>query len=284
MSTVIVADQLQAKLNGQWYDMWTRIRAGSLDAARASQGMQLVQEDRWDKQVDVPYANERVPSTLGYPESFMWHTAKEQEEFWRSQKPTRKLDASHITDLAKRIYDQCLPPGMETIGVWPKYSRLGGLYTATGTIFGLIAKARSFKNWRGDEILSPGYWRHTIKTAGCLERLDRYQPGDYFVVPIQGGKLWVGASIRHARSRYAEAEFGLCPYSGVCILAANPNRITGDGQLYMDMAGCEWAPYAGGDFYSSAYFGWYVGQLNFDCRYVGHASVSCGSASGFLPQ
>ncbi len=284
MPTTSVADQLVKKLHFQWLDLWARVMAGSVDPNRASKGLQLVQEDRWDKQVEIPYANECVPSTLGYPDGFRHRAPAEQLEFWKSQKLTKKLDGSHVLDLAKRIEDAGLPQGAEGIGVWPKFSRLGGLYLATKRIFDLIDGTRGFKNWRGEEIGKKEYWRHTIKAAGCCQRLDEYQPGDYFVVPFQFGKLWVGASLRHGLVRYAPTEFGLCPYSGGCLLLTHPDRITGDSQLYMDLGGCEWSPNAGGAFYYSARFCWNDGRLNFDIRIIDNAYSNCGSASAFVPQ
>lgn len=289
--TVTVADEEKDKLavlgkiaSQQWWDLIRRIKEGGLDAARACQGLQAVIENRWDRREDLPYANERVPSNLGYPEGFRFRTPAEQLGYWKSQKLTSKLDGQHVIDLTKRIEDAGLPAGAESIGVVPKFSRLGGLYRATEQVFDLIAGSCDFQNWRGNEIVKKEYWRHTIKTAGFFQRLDEYQPGDFFVFPFQFGKFWAGASIRHGRVRFSEWEFGLCPYSSGCLLLPHPDRITGDGQLRADLLGCEWSPYAVGDFFSSAFFCWFDGRLCFDFRSIGYADPGYGSVTAFAPQ
>jgi len=272
------------KVDDQFGDLRRRIKEGSVDPMRASQGLQAVIENRWDKREDLPYANERVPSTLDYPQDFRYRTPAEQLEYWRAQKATRKLDANYVPDLVKRIEDAGLPAGMAGIGIWPKFSRLGGLYKAVNLIFCLISASRDFNNYRGGEITSRKHWRHTIQTAGCLQRLDEYQPGDYMVVPVDFGKFWAGASIRHWQVRCMPMQFGLCPFTGGCLLLTHPNRITGDGQLYLDLGGCEWSPLADGDFYCSAHFDWCESRLDFGSRDVGNPYARCGVGVASVPQ
>jgi hypothetical protein len=61
-------------------------------------------------------------------------------------------------------------------------------------------------------------------------------------------------------------------------VSASPKNI-----LVLPMKTGKNAPNADGDFYNSANFNWYDGQLNFDNRNVDNANVNYGSASGFLP-
>jgi len=288
MATRVVKGELYDRLDGKLFEIKRQIRQPNgygFDPEKLDKLLQQGIEGKFKAEAeDLPYANERTPSNYGYPPEFRFRSPAEQLSFWQSHKLTKKLNDNHVAGLVKRIEDAGLASGAEAIGVWPKFSRLGGLYPVTKKIFALLAGSRDFNNYRGDEIGKKENWRHTVKTAGCFQWLDEYQPGDYFVVPFQFGRHCAGASVRYARVRLSEAEFGLCPYSGGCLLLTHPDRITGDNQLYLDLGGCEWSPHADGGFCSSAFFCWSGGRLGFGSGNVGSAYAGYGLVSAFAPQ
>ncbi|MFA6594121.1 MAG: hypothetical protein WCT16_02575 [Candidatus Buchananbacteria bacterium] len=281
---VVVTGELYHWIDGKLFEIKQQIRQPNgyeFDPHELGEFLQRGIDGKFEGTTNLPYANERVPSSYNYPPKFRFRSPAEQLSFWQAQKLTKKLDGSQVADLVKRM---SLAPGAEAIGVWPKFSRLGGLRPAAKKIFALLTDSRDFCNYRDDEIGWKECWRHTVKTAGCFQRLNEYQPGDYFVVPLQFGRRWSGASIRHARFRLSETEFGLCPYSGGCLLLTHPDRIIGDNQLYMDMAGCEWSPGAGDDLRYSAGFDSCDDRLEFDRNIVDSAHAYYGSVSAFAPQ
>ena len=229
-------------------------------------------------QLDVlPYADEVVKSTAQYPAGFRFRTPQEQLDFLLKHFPA--FDASHVLELSKGV----LPDSAEAWAVIPKPSKLGGLYKALEVVLGLLGQSRKFTNWR-EGALTDKHLRLVEKTAQVYARLEQETLGDFLVFSFQFGMRWRGCSVRHAQVRFAENEFGLDPYAVTCLLLTHPDRITGQEQLYIDCAGCDYDPAASGS------FGWCLG---FDWRYsyglldlyyygTGDANRLWGAVSGFL--
>ncbi|OGY42994.1 MAG: hypothetical protein A2Y67_03330 [Candidatus Buchananbacteria bacterium RBG_13_39_9] len=227
----------------------------------------------------LPYADEQTESSYCYPEGFRIRTPQEQVEILLKLFPN--LDASHVAELASGE----LPEWAEGWAVILKPEKVGNTYhTALEAVLGLIANDRKFQNWR-EGTLTEKHLRLKEKTAQTHAKLNE-QPGDFWVFPFQFGKKWAGHSVRNAQVRFADKEFGLGPYEVAILLLTHPDRITGQGQLYIDCAGCEYSPAADGDFFACLDFCWNnsCGQLGLDDDGTDDVSGQWGAASGFLAQ
>jgi hypothetical protein len=229
----------------------------------------------------LPYADEEVESTYGYPKGSQVRSAIEQVKALLALKPFKKLDASHVEELASGE----LPEGADGWAVIPKLESLGKTYhKALQEALNLITKDRKFKNWREGE-LTEKHLRLTDKTAQAHAELNE-QPGDFYVFPFQFGIKYRGRSVRRARVLFTETEFGLGAYEVAILLLTHPDRITDREQLYIDCAGVEYTPSASGVFFACLVFCWFGNSerlaLNYDRTY--YYLEQWGSASGFLPQ
>lgn len=153
-------------------------------------------------------------------------------------------------------------------------------------IFKALTKSRDgkFKNyWEGQ--LGPEYLRRHAQTAAKLEEVVQQQPNsDVLILPGQFGIRHRGRSVRRAREVFTPSEFGVGAKDGGTMLLTNPVRPQHYDDLWLDMAGDEFAPGADGDFCRAPYFLFGDGQLEFDSSRVSSASEDYGSASLVLPQ
>jgi hypothetical protein len=148
----------------------------------------------------------------------------------------------------------------------------------------MIASKRKFYNYR-DGQLGAEYLRQHAKTVKMFQKLgDEQKDHDILVVPAQFGLRHKGRSVRRAREVFAANEFGLGAFAIGIMLLTHPERLNRHGDLWMDCAGDEFAPFADGDFSRSPVFEFIGGRLKFGTRDVSDASGSYGSVSGFVPQ
>ena len=227
----------------------------------------------------LPFADEQTESSFGYPDGFRTRTVQEQLEVLKKHFPN--LDASHVQELAKGE----LPEWAEGWAVIPKPEKVGTYHEALAMAIDLLVKKdRKFKNWR-EGALTEKHLRLKEKTAQAHAKLNK-QSGDFWVIPFQFGLKWRGHSVRNAQVRFAESEFGLGPYEVAILLLTHPDRITGQGQLYIDCAGCEYSSGADGDFSACLYFYWndYYKPLVLYYYRTDYVYRQWGAGSGLLSQ
>lgn len=289
--TVRVLDDILGRLARRQADLFCRVAEGSIDAEQAMIGLQLISEGKFaviSKTVrmvkdDLPYANEKTDITYTYPLDYKVRPAFQQAKFWK--KYYNKLDDSHIEQLRS---GGALPNWADGWLVCPKPTAISDLKEIPGEeppsfddhwrlarvrILDLLKKVsenfcNSLKGMLGHE-----YSRLTDLTAEILERLCKETPGDFLVLPFQSGLRWRGCSVRHARVRFEENEFGMCTFLVGCLLASHPERITVDNYLYVDCSGEERAPYGAGNFSAAPSFRRQKYQYN-DKFYLGFYWVS----------
>ena len=235
--------------------------------------------ERIELQKVLPYADEEVKSNYDYPEGFRIRTVQEQVEILLKHFPY--LDASHVEELASGE----LPEKAEGWAVIPKPNIVGDTsVSALDVILGLIVNDRKFENWREGQ-LTEKYVQLTEKTKVAHATLNQ-QLGDFWVIPFQFGKLYRGRSVRRARVCFDETEFGLGVYEVAILMLTHPDRIVGSNQLYMDCAGIEYSPNAGGDFFACLYFYWrsYYRRLGLYYSRTDDTGKKWGAVSGFLSQ
>jgi len=234
--------------------------------------------ERTELEKVLPYADEETESSYGYPDGFLIRTPQDQVEILLKHFP--KLDASHVQELASGE----LPNWAEGWAVIPKPEKIGTYHEALAKAIELLAKDRKFQNWREGE-LTEKHLRLKEKTLQAHAKLNE-QPGDFWVIPFQFGKKWAGHSVRNAQVRFADNEFGLGPYEVAILLLTHPNRITGQGQLYIDCPGCEYCPDGDGDFFACLNFRWssFYEPLALNYDRANDVSAQWGAVSGSFAQ
>jgi len=230
----------------------------------------------------LPYADERVESTFGYPEGFIFRTPEEQVLSLLQIFPA--LDASKVPSLVPKIHHELA----EFTPVIPKWQSIAKTYGEALLL--VVAKLKllhgdKFKNYREDK-LTDEYVRLVEKTRLVYQQLTSNQKGDFLVFDAQFGKRWAGASVRHGQERYLKEEFGLGPYETGILLLTHPDRVTGNNQLYIECAGIEYRDNPKGLFSLCLYFRWGgVDQpLELLYRRIDDRYERWGLVSGFRPQ
>lgn len=234
---------------------------------------------------ELPYANEALESTYGYPEGWHPKSVPDQLAVLQQIEEFRALDASQVNKMAEIIKDFFkLPEGADGLFVIPKPSKVACSYNdATVLMTKLMAQSREdWFNYQEGE-LGPKYLRLTGRTQRAIAKLEKETPGDFLVIPVQTGLRHRGRSVRRARVMFSSNEFGLGPYAVSTILLVNPERLQKDGDLSIYCAGCEYFSSVSNLFDSCPCFFWGVGRPEFSCIGAsGHSHRDCGSASGFL--
>lgn len=176
--------------------------------------------------------------------------------------------------------------GAEGNFVVPRWQAIAPTYgEAVEIVLGLLSTdyGGRFKNWREGKLGSDRL-RQSDKSASAWDTLWKTQRSDILVVSAQFGIRHRGRSVRRAREVFVSAEFGLGAFAVGIMLLTHLDRLQNVNDLWLDCAGDEYAPAAGGEFVSAPIFDFSDGELRFGSRGVGGASGGCGSASAFLPQ
>ena len=290
MNTVVVGDSDGTPF-GLLEELMKQLKAGAKDPLKGLTENQLRAFLEHRNPFDLvqisailPYADERVASSFGYPSGFRFRTPRAQVQSLRELFP--QLDASHVKSLVKAKGKR--HPQAEFTPVVPKWQSIAKTYgEALMIVVALLKKLHGdkFNNYRGEK-LTDAHVQLIEKTTLAYQQLGASQPGDFLVFDAQFGKRWAGASIRHGRVRYLEEEFGLGPYEVGILLLTHPDRITGIDQLYIDCAGCEYRDDPKGSFSLCLYFFWSGINQQLVLRYhgIGPQNRQWGSVSGFLPQ
>ena len=246
----------------------------------------------------LPYADERVASNYGYSPDHRDLTADEQVVSLRKIFPELTIgdeDVNRIVD----VFGKPVLEGAESKKLMYDYrevAKLAGVSLkgkaeievyciAVQVVIDRLKQlhGKKFHNYR-EGALTPSHMKVVEKTSSAHTALRETQ-GGIWVVDTQFGKLWAGASVRHAQVRFAGNEFGWGPYGVTSQLLTHPNRITSREQLYIDCAGVEYTPNASGDFSACLNFNWNNNNERLELNYnrTDNYNEQWGSASGFLP-
>lgn len=275
MTTRVVTDDKLGVLARRQNELFRRVQQGTLPVDEILQELQQLIEGKLSI---LPYADEEVESTYGYPKGFRIRSVSEQVEVLLKHFPN--LDASHVEELV----NVDLPEGAEGFAVIPKPDKVGKSYKeALEMVLNLIAMDCKFNNWRQVE-LGKKYLKLNERTASAQAKLND-QLGDFWVFPFQFGIKHRGKSVRRARTVFRADEFGLGAYEVAILLLTHPDRIQ-PGCLNIDCTGVEYAPDADGSFWACLGFDWDDDYDPFILFYSGtdYTHFQWGSTSGFLPQ
>lgn len=186
----------------------------------------------------------------------------------------------------EKLAQQPLPEGAEGLFAIPRWEKFAPTYgEAVQKVLDMIKKTRSrIYNYLEGQ-LGPTQLRQHQKTAEAFQKLGEVQQGyDILVVPAQFGIHHRGRSVRRAREVMGAAEFGLGAFAVGVMILMHPERLQHYDDLWIDCAGDERSPDAGGSFDSAPCFDFDDGEVRLGGRYVDHAGGCCGSASGFVSQ
>lgn len=149
-----------------------------------------------------------------------------------------------------------------------------------------LAKDRQgkFYNYR-ESRLGPEYLHQRERTLTMLRILREQQSGsDILISSAQFGIRHRGRSVRRAREVFVTREYGKGAKDIGTMLLTNPIRLQHYDDLWIDCAGDEFAPGAGGVFACAPFFCFHGGGVGFSPSWVSSADVHDGSVSGFLQQ
>lgn len=180
-----------------------------------------------------------------------------------------------------------LPEKAERWSLLVRWQTIAPTYgEAVETVFGLIGKQRAAHNYRAGE-LGDDRIRRINRTEEFLTKLAEMQGNvKILIVPDQFGKQRAGESARRARYQIGRTdnEFGYGAFEVGLRLYLHPERLVHFDNLWIDCAGDEYDYVAGGSWQSAPVWVFGGGLVEFGALFVGDASSSYGSASGFLPQ
>jgi hypothetical protein len=230
--------------------------------------------------VSQDFASEQVASRYGYLSGYKPRPVAEQLATLRQLFP-------ELGTASETIASGEVPQGAEGWFAIPDWRKLAPTYgEAVEKVLVALAKTRGgkFVNYRAGE-LGPDRLRQSAKSVAAFQKLEGEQKGhDVLVVAAQFGLRHRGRSIRRARAVMGGGEFGLGAFTLGIMLLTHPDRLQHQDDLWIDCAGDEYAPEAGGHFVSAPFFHFYGGKLEFAANHVDVAHVCYGSASGFSPQ
>lgn len=227
------------------------------------------------------FANEEVASTYGYLSGYT--TPKPITD----QVKLLKEFFPELGTVDESVATCDLPPDTEGYFTIPCWEKIALTYSeALQRVLDLIKQTRNgkFHNYREGQ-LGPLHLRQHARTVERFQQLgDQQQGHDILVVPCQFGILHRGRSVRRAREVMTVGEFGLGAFSVGIMLLTHPERLQHFNDLWIDCAGDEFSPGAGGVFGRAPCFRFSDGEVRFGTGDVGVAHGRYGSASGSLSQ
>jgi hypothetical protein len=235
-----------------------------------------------DLSVTDKYKDEEVKSNYGYLSGY-----KKPKGITEQTNILRQLFPG-IGFADEKLAEREVPKNADT--GWfaiPKWQSLAPTYgEAVELVLNKLKETRSgaFYNYREGE-LGPDQLRQQALTASVFQKLAEEQNGfDVLVVAAQFGLRHRGRSVRRVREILLGNEFGLGAFAIGIMLLTHPERLAHYDDLWIDCAGDEFAPDAGGKFWSAPVFNFFDdGKLEFDTDRVSYACERSGSVSGFLP-
>ncbi len=235
-----------------------------------------------DLSVTDKYKDEEVKSNYGYLSGY-----KKPKGITEQTNILRQLFPG-IGFADEKLAEREVPNGADK--GWfaiPKWQSLAPTYgEAVQLVLNKLKETRSgaFYNYRKGE-LGPDQLRQSAKTVSVFQKLAEEQNGfDVLVVAAQFGLRHRGRSVRRVREILLGNEFGLGAFAVGIMLLTHPERLGHYDDLWIDCAGDEFAPTAGGVFSRAPLFFFDDGGLRFGAGDGSDAYGLCGSVSGFLPQ
>lgn len=226
------------------------------------------------------FADEEVESRYVYPAGFKAKGIAEQVSRLCELFPG-------IGTANEKLADQPLPSGAEGYFVIPRWKKIAPTYNeAVEKVLALIEKTRNgkFYNYRAGE-LGPQYLRQHSRTVKLMQKVGEQQKNhDMLVIPAQFGFRHRGRSVRRAREVFTANECGLGAFAIGIMLLTHPKRLQHLNNLWIDCAGDEFAPGAGGEFSGTPFFMFSDGKVRFDSSVVDVANKHYGSSSAVPPQ
>ena len=140
-------------------------------------------------------------------------------------------------------------------------------------------------NYRNNE-LDRTYYRRSKKSAEKMRKLWESQgsPSGILLIPAQLGIEHAGKSVLRVRRVIRGSEFLLDAYEVLQMVLTHENRLQHYDDLWIDLPGSEYSPFAAFVFEFSLCVEFYGGALGLDLNDAGLARGDYGSVSGFLPQ
>ncbi len=225
------------------------------------------------------FADEEVASAVGY--------------FSGYKKPNGiRQQTNRLRELIKGVgfanevlVKKPLPKFAEGFFAIPRWETVAPTYgEAVQKVQDLLKKERNgqFSNYH-EEQLGPDQLRQHARSAAFWEKLGEAQKGyDILVVPAQFGLCHRGRSVRRARVIFTRNEFGLGAFATGIMLLTHANRLQHYADLWIDCAGDEFAPEAGGQFVAAPIFYFLGGEVGFSAHEIDNPDDDYGSASAFL--
>ncbi len=227
------------------------------------------------------FADEEVGSNYGYPSGYAVKPIREQIQ---TLAETLRLDPTRAFEYAEKVLPTlALPDGAEGWFAVPLRTVAPTYNQAVEVILAALAKQRRFRNWREGQ-LGPDRLRQHARTVQALAKIGETQKGDVLIVAAQFGKRHAGLSVRRAREVMTTREFGLDSVMTGSMLLTHPERLGKCEDLWIDVAGDEFAPGADGQYVNAPYFNFNDDELEFGTFHSVLANDDYGSASGFLLQ
>lgn len=250
--------------------------------------------ERFSISITNQYANEEVESSYGYPSGYkpIDRNSSFEEVLQDLNKQAEIISKlfgikqSFDIEWARKAW-QNLPEGAEKLFLIPRWEKVAPTYgEAVQKVLNLIKQTRNgaFYNYREGE-LGPNQLRQSAKAKSVFQKLgDEQKDQDILVVPAQFGIRHRGRSVRRAREVMNANECGLGAFAIGIMLLTHPERLQHYDDLWIDCAGDDFAPHAGGDFSKSPYFRFFGVKVKFGTGDVSDAYDYYGSASVCLPQ
>ena len=233
-----------------------------------------------DLSVSNQYADEEVKSNYGYLSGYKPKGITEQINILRQLFPG-------VGNALEKLVEGQLPPNAEGWFAIPRWEKIAPTYyEAVQKVIDLIKQTRNgaFYNYR-DGQLGPQYLRQSQKASKAFQKLgDEQKDHDILVVPAQFGLRHRGRSVRRAREVMNASEFGLGAFAIGIMILTHPERLQHYDDLWIDCAGDEFSPGAGGQFDGAPVFHFGDGGVRFDADGIVGVSGFFGSASAFLSQ
>lgn len=274
---------------GLYKDGAQRVHGNAEFAARIREATTIVLKDLL---VSDQFKDEEVASNYGYLSGYQVKSIMDQINILRSEMISGESLSSMVFGDAfvdTEVMKARLPEHSEGWFVIPRWEKIAPTYgQAVEVVFDKLREAYGgkFENYRKGQ-LGSNQFRQTQRTIAMFQSLAVEQDNrSVLIVPAQFGIRHRGRSIRRAREVFASNEFGLGAFAIGIMLLTHPERLQNVDDLWIDCAGDEYSPYAGGRFECAPVFscGVRVGRLEFEARWFADAYGDCGSVSAFLPQ
>lgn len=234
-----------------------------------------------DLSVSDKFKNEEVASKYGYLSGY-----KKPKGITEQTNTLRQLFPG-VGFADEKLAEREVPVNAEGWFAIPRWQTIAPTYgEAVQKVLDVLKKQRNgaFYNYRENQ-LGPDQLRQSTRTEKVFQTLGDEQTGyDILVVAGQFGIRHRGRSVRRAREVFTSNEFGLGAFAVAIMLLTHADRLKHYDDLWIDCAGDEFAPDAGGVFSHAPYFGFLVDRVKFDAFWTDCADGHCGSASAFLPQ